>query len=398
MKKKINFISGICLVILLTALNTTAQYVTPQQNGALYSFQVADMYFEVDSSFGGRISSLKLGDEEIMFVDRDYTDGILWGSTLWPAPQSDWGWPPSVVLDSDPYSGGITGDSVILASGVDEDSNLRFKKTFYASEEDTSVTIIYTSINEGDVTENNALWEVTRVPPGGISFFPSGEGSVTGNFADYVETLNNVSWYEYESSDPGNRKFLSDGSDGWFAHINDDSILFIKQFEDVHYDSAAPGENEIELWLNGDHAYIELENQSKYYSIAPGDSVTYELKWFLRQLPGDIDISAGSIELIDFVSGVTGKGPSTGTGNARHKNLNGPIYATANSVTGYTAFENLPSGTFIAEIIDLAGKNIRTEKVTSDNNIIYTGNLKQGIYIYLLSGKSVFNSGKLFIE
>ncbi len=398
MKKKIKIISGICLIILFTALNTSAQLVPPQQNGALYSFQVAGMYFEVDSSFGGRISSLKFGDKEVMFVDRDYTDGILWGSTLWPAPQNDWGWPPSVVLDSDPYSGGISGDSVILVSGVDNASNLRFKKIFYASVEDTSVTILYTCINEGGATENNGLWEVTRVPPGGITFFPSGEGSVTGGFASYTEKVNNVTWYEYDNSDAGNNKFFSDGSNGWFAHVNDDSILFIKQFENVHYDSAAPGENEIELWLNGDYAYIELENQSKYYSIAPGESVTYEMKWFLRQLPGDIDISVGSNELIDFVSAITGEGPSTGTGTMIYENLNGTIYTTTNSITGYTAFKNLPSGIFIAEIIDLTGKNIRTEKVTSADNNIYTGDLHQGIYIYLLSGKSVFNSGKLFIK
>ena len=119
----------ICLIILLIALNTLAQDVTPQKDGDLYSFQVADMYFEVDESFGGRISSLKLGDEEIMFVDRNYADGILWGSTLWPAPQSVWGWPPSTILDSDPYTAEISGNYVIMASEVDGNSNLRFKKT-----------------------------------------------------------------------------------------------------------------------------------------------------------------------------------------------------------------------------------------------------------------------------
>ena len=398
MRNKINLKSGISLIILVTALNTSAQYVTPQQNGSLYSFQVADMYFEVDSGFGSRISSLKLGDEEIMFVDRDYADGILWGSTSWPAPQSDWGWPPSVVLDSDPYSGGITGDSVILVSGVDEGSNLRFKKVFYASEEDTSVTIVYTYINEGAGTENNGAWEITRVPPGGISFFPSGEGSVTGALAVYAEKVNNVTWYEYESSDIGNRKFSSDGSNGWYAHANDNSTLFIKKFHDVHYDSVPTGHKEIELWLNGDHAYIELENLGKYVTIAPGDSISYEVKWYVRQIPDNIDISAGSNELVNYVSCIIGEGPFTDIGTAGYKNLNGAVYVTTNSSTGHAAFINLPAGTFVAKIVDLTGKTIRTGKVTSVNNNIYTGDLQQGIYIYFLSGESVFDSGRLFIE
>jgi hypothetical protein len=391
-------ISGICLIVLLTAVNTPAQLVTPQQNGALFYFQVADMYFEVDTGFGGRISSLKLGDKEIMFVNREYDDGILWGSTAWPSPQNDWGWPPSEVLDSDPYSVGISGDSIILTSGVDGASDLRFRKTFFASTEDTSVTIIYTFINEGSATVNYAAWEVTRVPAGGISFFPSGEGSVTSGLASYTEKANDVTWYGYENSDAGNNKFFSDGSYGWFAHANDSSILFIKKFQDVPYGSAAPGENEIELWLNGDHAYIELENQSQYFSIAPGDSLAYEVKWFVREIPEGIDISVGSIDLINLVSGITGSGPSQATGTDGYKNEDSDIFALVNPATGYTALVNLPEGTHEIKIMDLTGKIIRTEMVTAYSNIIYTGDLNEGIYIYLLSDRFVFNSGKLIIE
>jgi hypothetical protein len=398
MKNNAILISGICLIAILTAVNTPAQLVTPQQNGALYYFQVADMYFEVDSSFGSRISSLKLGDKEIMFVDREYGDGILWGSTAWPSPQGNWGWPPSEVLDSDPYSVDISGDSIILTSGVDGASNLRFRKTFFASEADTSVTVIYDYINEGASAVNNAAWEVTRVPAGGISFFPSGEGSVTGGFASYTEKANDVTWYGYENSDAGNDKFFSDGSYGWYAHANDSSILFIRKFQDVPYESAAPGENEIELWLNGDHAYIELENQSEYISITPGESLTYEVKWFVREIPDGIDISVGSIDLINYVSGITGSGPNEPSGIASYKNVNPDIYALANKATGYTTFVNLPEGAHGVKIIDLTGKNIRTGMITADDNIIYTGDLHKGIYIYLLSGRSVFNSGILIIE
>jgi hypothetical protein len=398
MNKNIRLIPAICLIILFIALNTSAQDITPQKDGDLYSFQVADMYFEVDQSFGARISSLKLGDDEIMFVNRDYSDGILWGSTLWPSPQSVWNWPPSATLDSDPYTGVISGNYVILTSDIDGDSNLRFRKTFFASQQDTSVTIIYTLINEGQNTENDAAWEVTRVPSGGISFFPAGEGSVTGNFAGYVETLNNVSWYEYESSDPGSRKFFSDGSKGWYAHINEDSILFIKQFEDVHHDSVAPGENEIELWLNGDHAYIELENQSKYESIAPGDSIEYEVKWYLRQIPTNIDIAAGSTGLVNYITDVTGTEPVISTNLPVYKSLCRNISAIANSHTGYTFFKNLPAGTFMVEMYDITGKLLRSKTITSGNNYFYVGDLQPGIHIYVISNELITTTGKLVIE
>ncbi|UCH15764.1 MAG: T9SS type A sorting domain-containing protein [Bacteroidales bacterium] len=398
MNRKFNFIPAICLITLIITSNTSAQDITPQKDSVLYSFQVADMYFEMDESFGGRISSLKLGDKEVMFVNRDYSDPILWGSTVWPAPQNVWGWPPSTTLDSDPYSGMISGNYVIMTSDVDDDSNLRFKKTFYASGEDTSVTIVYTFINEGLDTENDAVWEVTRVPPGGVSFFPAGEGSVTGNLAVYVETVNNVSWYEYENSHQGGRKFYSDGSKGWFAHASDDSILFIKQFKDVHHDSVAPDENEIELWLNGDHAYIELENQSKYYSIPPGDSIEYEVKWYLRQIPEDIDISTGSMELVDYVSDVTETEPVISTDLPGYKSLSHNIYVITNPYTGYTAFKNLPAGTFTVKLNDLAGKTLRTSTITTGNNYLHTGDLKRGLYIYVISNELITVSGKLLVE
>ena len=398
MNKNINFIPVICLIILFIALNTSAQDVTPQKNGDLYSFQVADMYFEIDQSFGGRISSLKLGDNEVMFIDRNYAGGIPWGSTLWPAPQSVWGWPPSTTLDSDPYTGIISGNYAIMASEVDGDSNLRFRKTFFASKQDTSVTIIYTLINEGLDTENDAAWEVTRIPSGGISLFPAGEGAVTGGLANYVEKINNVSWYEYENSDAGQNKFFSDGSKGWFAHVNDDSILFIKQFKDVPHDSVAPGENEIELWLNGDHAYIELENQSKYESIGPGDSIEYEVKWYLRQIPTDIDISAGSIDLVNYVTDVTGAEPVIFTNLPANNSLRRNIYTISNSHTGYTAFKNLPAGTFIVEMYDITGKLLRAKTITPGNNYLFVGDLQPGIHIYVISNELITTSGKLIIE
>jgi hypothetical protein len=398
MNKNIRFIPVICLIILFIALNTFAQDITPQKEGDLYSFQVADMYFEVDQSFGARISSLKLGDNEIMFVNRNYADGILWGSTLWPSPQSVWGWPPSATLDSDPYTVVISGNYVIMTSEVDGNSNLRFKKTFYASQQDTSVTIIYTLINEGPNTENDAAWEVTRVPSGGISFFPSGAGSVTSGLAVYVEKINNVSWYEYENSDAGNQKFFSDASNGWFAHVNEDSILFIKQFKDVHHDSVAPGENEIELWLNGDHAYIELENQSKYESIAPGDSIEYKVKWYLRKMPADIDIAAGNIDLINYITDVTGTEPVISTNLPVYKSLCRNISAIANPHTGYTFFKNLPAGIFMVEMYDLTGKLLRAKTITSENNYFYVGDLQPGIHVYVISNELITTTGKLVIE
>ena len=69
--------------------------------------------------------------------------------------------------------------------------------------------------------------------------------------------------------------------EGWFAHVDEDSVLFIKQFANVPYGSEAPTEGEIELWLTGDHSYIELENQGKYEEIPAEYQSEYLVKWYL---------------------------------------------------------------------------------------------------------------------
>jgi hypothetical protein len=46
---------------------------------------------EVDPAPGGRITSLKMGNSEFLFLDRSE---ILWGSVFWTTPQS---WPPTAA-------------------------------------------------------------------------------------------------------------------------------------------------------------------------------------------------------------------------------------------------------------------------------------------------------------
>ena len=220
MKTRIYLIS----LITILSVNVSSQYVSPVKDDDLYSFQVANMYFEVDASFGGHVSSLKLNDEELMFVDRTYGDDFLWGSTLWPAPQDDWPsagfyWFKYFTLDSAGYTGGIVNDSVVLVSDIDK--GIQFRKIFYASEEDTSVTIKYYLKNASVSTIYNAPWELTRVPQEGITFFPKGEGEVSDLLAEYTQVIDSIVWYEYANGQLGNRKFKCDGRLGWFAFLND---------------------------------------------------------------------------------------------------------------------------------------------------------------------------------
>jgi hypothetical protein len=77
--------------------------------------------------------------------------------------------------------------------------------------------------------------------------------------------------------------------------------LLLKAFQDQPASAAAPGEAEIELYVNADHSYIEVENQGAYASIAPGQTVSWRVVWYARQLPAGAARAGGRADLIAFV-------------------------------------------------------------------------------------------------
>lgn len=78
----------------------------------------------------------------------------------------------------------------------------------------------------------------------------------------------------------------------------------IKKFPDVPFNKIAPREGEIELFVSEvdeGKSYVEIENQGAYEQIAPGDSLTWKVKWYLRELPEGIKVKIGSPSLVKYV-------------------------------------------------------------------------------------------------
>lgn len=387
------------LPILITGLfaifqSQMAQDLAPSVNGNLYSFSFKGIYFEVDKSFGARISSFKINGSEILFVTRKDANDILWGSTLWPAPQSVWNWPPSATLDKNAYTAVLKGNSVVMTSGTDTNSQLVFRKTFSASEADTSVSIRYVIINKNTGNYNVAAWEVARVPTGGLSFFPSGDNTVTGTLASKVTESKGVRWYQHAASHPNSTKFFSDGSEGWFAHVNKNGVLFLKTFEDVPLNVQAPNEAEIELYLNSATSYIELENQGRYISIPANDSLVYDLKWYLRELPGQIDPAIGDDALLAYVRNLAG---STG---ASIPNLNQKPFLRVypNPALSFITLDT--NGKIITwfNMYDVTGALRLSLQDVSTGIQIPLKELPEGVYFYKASIRDSQVSGKILIQ
>jgi len=179
------------------------------------------------------------------------------------------------------------------------------------------VTIEYTIKNGNAAAVTWAPWEVTRVYPGGLTFFPTAEEPVAlpgqANFKEIpFTTAAGAAWWKYKSTEfTSDAKGGANGLEGWAAHINcgtgleqtckgdEKSIVMIKQWPDTTVE--APDEKEVEIYANGGHNYVEFEQQGDYQSIPAGGTITWTMRWMLRYLPSTVAPTAGSQELLDWV-------------------------------------------------------------------------------------------------
>jgi hypothetical protein len=65
-------------------------------------------------------------------------------------------------------------------------------------------------------------------------------------------------------------------------------MVFIKLYPVIAPGTAAPGEENVEMYANPEKTYIELENQGAYQRLPPNGSLQYEVKWMARRLPAAI--------------------------------------------------------------------------------------------------------------
>jgi hypothetical protein len=301
MKTKILFLLSLSIIHLGWSQTANLNYTTNN-----VELNLLNTTLVVDTALAGRIISLKIEDDELLFQKKGSNDNF--GSTFWSSPQSTWSWPPPAILNNNPYII-IKKDAqlVKLISGTDTKTKYRFSKTYGLSPLDTSFRIVYTVANTATTTKKIAPWEITRYPSGGIVFFPQrleGE-TMTGALVPLIEDIDQVSWFDYDSTTipkTGTPKLFSDGSEGWLAYVTLQGQLVVKKFSDsAPADRATTAENEIELYTATDLTYYEVEQQGKYQSIMTNDSLTWEVKWFVRQVPSTIKIEKGNPDLVKYV-------------------------------------------------------------------------------------------------
>ena len=277
-----------------------AQPVIPVVEAGRHVLAWDDVRLEIDAATGGRVTTLRLGGRDLL--SGAAADAANYGSTFWPSPQSAWGWPPLPEIDHAPYRVDVEPGAVVLRSAVSPALGVAVDKRIAADAGRGAVLFEFAIHNRGAAPIQLAPWQITRVPPGGLSLFPTGSGAFAPSNLAVREALG-VTWYAYDAAAvTDHQKLFADGREGWLAHVDGDSVL-IKTFAVVPRAGHAPGEAQIEIYATPAHTYVEVEAQGPYETIAPGATLSWRVAWLVRRLPAGVPCAVGSAALLDFIRG-----------------------------------------------------------------------------------------------
>ena len=262
-----------------------------------------DVSFEVDARIGGRVTALRLGGRNLL-TGPD-VDAGNYGSTFWTSPQSSWGWPPVPEIDHLLYRAAIEGQTIVMRSAPSVSLGVEIEKRFAADRGRGALLFDFRIRNCGAAPIQTAPWQITRVRPGGLTFFPTGEGSYPPSNLRVQQALG-VTWYAYDAAAvTDNQKLFADGREGWLAHVDVDAgALLLKTFAVAPRASHAPGEAQIEVYASPLHTYVEVEAQGAHETVAPGGSLDWPVVWLVRRLPSGLRAVAGNAELLAYVRGL----------------------------------------------------------------------------------------------
>ncbi|KKI99161.1 DUF4380 domain-containing protein [Prochlorothrix hollandica] len=292
-----------------TPLPVPTQPTLDDQGGSgRYRLSLDTVTVEVDAQQGGRIIAFALDGENLL---RDNSvDPQNYGSTFWVSPQAIWDWPPVPEIDRAPYQVLQSDRSLRLVSQPSPSLGIQVSKSLalgrFRADGSPTLRLTYRITNTHTHPLRYAPWEVSRVSPTGVTFYPTGSALYgSGSFGTpLTETSAGVTWWNHDSAPLSqDQKLFAEGFGGWLAHLDGDK-LFLKTFPDITAADQAPRESEIEVYANGNHTYVEMEAQGAYTRLAPGESLEWTVGWSVHRVPATIPPVAGSGALVDWVTGL----------------------------------------------------------------------------------------------
>jgi para-nitrobenzyl esterase len=271
------------------------------------TMKAGDVTMTIYPTQGAKIMSLKYKGQEVI---SQQTAPESFGSTFWTSPQKEWNWPPVPEFDKGEYQIEEHDGRLVMTSEVSPRLKYRVRKEFVA--DDTlpqsgelggGFVITYSIINESDETRQVAPWEITRVEnDGGVIFFDAPLDSITPAGLMDFKAGHGAVWYHPDETGE-NRKINADGK-GWYGYCNK-GLLLLKKFDDLFATphsqgekpqtsllAPAPGEAEIQVYVNRGKTFIELEAQGAYTTLKPHEALSWTVRWYLLPVAGDGEPSA----------------------------------------------------------------------------------------------------------
>ena len=263
-----------------------------------FVIKAGNVTMTVSAKEGGKIMSYKYDDKEMLSQLRMANQ---YGSTFWTSPQKEWNWPPVTEFDRGAYTDDTdaskSSKSLLLTSQVARKLPFQIQKQYTPDPKGKFIRVSYTIINKGDAERQVAPWEISRVvaDESGLIFFEAPVEGITPAGLIPFKGEAGASWYSFEQA-PQNRKINSDGK-GWLAYAAD-GLLMIKKFADLTPSQPAPDEAEIQVYVNQGKTYIELESQGEYKKLAPGESLTWTVDWYLIPVKDELVPSKKLLNLV----------------------------------------------------------------------------------------------------
>ena len=297
---KLNAILAVAALLGTTALSAqTVQKLDDEK----YVLSVQDLSMTVDAGHGGKILSFKLGEQEVLAQNpaaapqpaqpgegqprRRFFNPNSYGSTFWTSPQAEWNWPPVPEYDNLPYTAEIKDGPVKVADvtipalflqGQVSKYGYRVCKAFTVDPSDLAFVITYSIVNESGETRKIAPWQISRVPNGGFLEFDAIPEGVTPADLMKVTFAEGLATLEVDVADQ-NRKINVDGK-GWL-NFRDKGLVLTQRFPDIAQDAAAPGEAEIQVYIDARKSFVEIEAQGPYTELKPGEKLDWTVRWYL---------------------------------------------------------------------------------------------------------------------
>ena len=297
---KLNALLAVAALLGATALSAqTVQKLDDEK----YVLSVQDLTMTVDAAHGGKILSFKLGEQEVLAQNpaaapqpapqgegqprRRFFNPNSYGSTFWTSPQAEWNWPPVPEYDSLPYTAEVKDGPVkvvdvaipaLFLEGQVSKYGYRVCKVFTVDPSDLAFVVTYSIVNESGETRKIAPWQISRVPNGGLLEFDAKPEGVTPADLMKVTFDDGMAVLEVDVADQ-NRKINVDGK-GWL-NFRDKDLVLTQRFPDIAPEAAAPGEAEIQVYIDARKSFVEIEAQGPYTELQPGEKLDWTVRWYL---------------------------------------------------------------------------------------------------------------------